>query len=360
MKSGLIIMMLTVFVGCVPPVKTNEIPPVNKIEQVKTRSLSRIAHEVSPQGTVHRVLSFGDYMSKALWNDPSVIKINEHYVMYATANVGGQWGTVLPFRGTSKDGIHWVMNPRPLLALGQSGSFDEDSVETPSIVHFKGQYHMFYTGIVKGLIRQKMAIGHAISNDGIVWRRVSKTPLIKPTGNFFRDWNGFHVAEPGAVVFKNRLYVYFHASGRRDGGGSPGNQSAIGYIVSDDGVTFSPMKKILTQGPLYPSDAPEQFLGYSTPSAVVVNNKVHLFYDVIANKPSWQQVALHHAVSTDGINFIEDEQSLLKRDDVSWTKTEIRAPSALYEDGRFKIWFGGHDIQNLKESGIGYIEWIGK
>lgn len=300
MRLSLVLSLFIMLLGCVPPANTTGAQnPTPLSKQANTQLQRAVAQEASSRGKVHRVLSFGDYMPKALWNDPSILKLNGTYVMYATANVGGKWGTVLPFRGTSQDGIHWDMSTRPLLELGKSGSFDEDSVETPSVVRFKGKYHMFYTGIVKGLIKQKMAIGHAISDDGITWRRVSEKPLIKPTGNFFRDWNGFHVAEPGAVVFNNRLFVYFHASGRRDGGGSPGNQSAIGYIVSDDGFNFSPMKKILTQGPMYPTSAPERYLGYSTPSAVVAGGKVHLFYDVIASKPSWQQVALHHAVSTD-------------------------------------------------------------
>jgi sucrose-6-phosphate hydrolase SacC (GH32 family) len=276
--------------------------------------------------------------------------------MYATANVGGKWGTVLPFRAVSSDGKIWDLDNKPLLQVGAKGTFDEDSVETPSVVRFKGKYHLFYTGVVKGLIKQNLSIGHATSDDGINWTRLADEPLLKPTGNMFRDWNGYHVAEPGAVVFNNQLYLYFHASGRRDGGGKPGNQSSIGLVVSSDGYTFSEMRRVLTQGPRYPTTAPAQYVGYSTPNAEVVNGQVHLFYDVIATKPSWQQIAIHHAVSDDGVNFIEDPEPLLERNDLSWTKTEIRAPATLYEDGRFRLWFAGHDVDNLPVSGIGYID----
>jgi len=291
-----------------------------------------------------------------LWNDPSVIKVNNQYIMYVTANIGGKWGTVLPFRAVSSDGMNWNINRKPLLQLGAKGSFDEDSVETPSVVRFKGKYHMFYTGVVRGLIKKNLSIGHAVSDDGVNWRKVSDKPLLKPTGNLLRDWNGFHVAEPGAVVFNNQLYLYFHASGRRDGGGKPGNQSSIGLVTSNDGFNFTEMRRILTQGARYPTTAPEVYVGYSTPSAEVVKGKVHLFYDVIAIKPSWQQVALHHAVSSDGVNFSEDHDPLLERNELTWTKTEIRAPATLYEGGRFRIWFAGHDVDNLPVSGIGYME----
>ncbi len=163
------------------------------------------------------------------------------------------------------------------------------------------------------------------------------------------------MAEPGAVVFKNKLYLYFHASGRREGDG-PGNQSVIGLVTSSDGVNFTKMKPILAQGPLYPTSAPEVYVGYSTPVAEVVNGKVHLFYDVIASEPSWEQVALHHAVSSDGIKFKEDAKPIIRRNDLSWSRTEIRAPTSLFENGRFRLWFAGHDIKNLPKSGIGYLE----
>jgi len=316
----------------------------------------KLTSENSPQGKVTRVLSFGDFKENGLWNDPSVLREGKGYVMYTTANIGGKFGTVLPFRATSKDGINWSMNQTPLLQLGKDDSFDEDSVETPSVIKFKGKYHMFYTGVVKGFIKQDLSIGHAISNDGINWKKVSDKALLAPTGNMFSDWNGFHVAEPGAVVFKNKIYLYFHASGRRLSGDGPGNESVIALSTSSDGVNFSKMKPVLKQGPLYPTTAPEEFVGYSTPSAEVVNGKVHLFYDVIATEPSWEQVALHHAVSSDGINFKEDKKPILRRNDLSWTKTEIRAPASLYEKGRFRLWFAGHDIKNLPAAGIGYLD----
>lgn len=352
-KTIILIVVLISFLGCAP---FNESSSAGKEVKTTQRPVpGKLYSEDSPRGKVTRVLSFGDFKTNALWNDPSVLKDGKGYVIYATANIGGKFGTVLPFRGTSKDGINWNMEEKPLLQPGKKGAFDEDSVETPSVVKFKGKYHMFYTGVVKGFIKQDLSVGHAISDDGINWKRVSDKALLEPTGNLFSDWNGYHVAEPGAVVFKNKLYLYFHASGRREGDG-PGNQSVIGLVTSSDGVNFTKMKPILAQGPLYPTSAPEVYVGYSTPVAEVVNGKVHLFYDVIASEPSWEQVALHHAVSSDGIKFKEDAKPIIRRNDLSWSRTEIRAPTSLFENGRFRLWFAGHDIKNLPKSGIGYLE----
>jgi len=331
-------------------------PATPKVKSGAAKTSAKSSGKGGRFGKVSRVLSFGEFKTNALWNDPSVIKTDKGYVMYATANIGGKFGTVLPFRGTSKDGINWKMEDKPLLQLGKKGSFDQDSVETPTVVKFKGKYHMFYSGVVKRPTKQHLSIGHAISNDGVKWKRVSTKALLEPTGKPTRDWNGYHVAEPGAVVFNNKIYLYFHASGRRESGPGPGNQSVIGLVTSSDGINFTKMERVLIQGPLYPTSAPEVFVGYSTPSAEVVNGKVHLFYDVVATKPSWEQIALHHAVSSDGKHFKEDVKPILRRSDLNWSKTEVRAPTAMYEQGRFRIWFAGHDIKKLPEAGIGHLE----
>ncbi|WJW76294.1 hypothetical protein QVG61_04160 [Thiohalobacter sp. IOR34] len=314
--------------------------------------------KVGPRGyeQTRRVITFGDAMPMSQWNDPCVIKQGDRYVMFLTSNIAGKWKNVLPFRAESMDGIHWEIDTRPLLSLGKRGSFDSKKVETPSVVHFKGRYHMYYTGVGDKGLRGPLAIGHAISEDGIKWERASDVPVLKPTGNPGRDWNGYHVAEPAAVVFNNRVYLYFHASGARKNGKKPSNKSVIGLAISDDGHHFGRPVQVLEQGPRYSSDAPERYAGYSTPSALVVGTRLHLFYDVIATRPRWTQVALHHAVSSDGIKWKEDPEPFLKREDLSWTRSEVRAPTALYENGRFRVWFAGHDRKNLLASGIGLIE----
>jgi hypothetical protein len=201
---------------------------------------------------------------------------------------------------------------------------------------------MFYTGVFKPGAVPSMAIGHAVSKDGINWVD-DRRAVLEATGKL-EDWNGFLVGEPGAVVYKGKIYVYFTAMGARPGGEPPQLQT-IGLATTRDGRVFDKPRVVLAQADFYPPS--QGFVGYSTPAAAVSEGSVHLFYDVAAfvesGNPQWQQVALHHAVSDDGeTNFRQDSGPLLVREDFHWTSGEILGPAALIDGDRVKIWFSGH------------------
>lgn len=319
--------------------------------------------------TTRPLIQAGDMRDRGLWNDPCVLKEGGSYIMYMTSSVNEPFQPpVLPFRATSKDGTNWKLNPKTPLLNPAGTPFV--SLETPSVVRFRGAYHMFFTGIYPPGHMPPMAIGHAVSNDGISWK-TDKEPVITATGTP-RDWNGYLVGEPGAVIHNGRISLYFTAIGARPGGRPPQLQT-IALATTLDGRSFSEAKKVLGQSSLY---RPEQgYVGYSTPSAYVFDNKVHLFFDVAhyqkGAEREWHQVALHHAVSPDGeTNFIQDSAPIFARSSFGWTSGEIRSPSVLLDDDVLKLWFAGNvaisDLAPLirrgmkgKEFGIGFasIEW---
>jgi sucrose-6-phosphate hydrolase SacC (GH32 family) len=247
---------------------------------------------------------------------------------------------VLTFRAVSSDGVSWRLDPQDPLMRPAGTPFV--SIETPSVVRFRGMYHMYYSGIMPPGKVPIMAIGHATSEDGVSWRTDTQ-PVLSATGAL-EDWDGFLVGEPGAVVYNEKILLYFSAVGARAGGDPPQSQT-IGVATSDDGVSFSRPRIALAQSPTYP---PEQgFVGYSTPAALVANGGIHLFYDVAhyrrGRNPEWQQVALNHAVSRDGgLTFHQDPAPLFARTDFTWTQGEILAPCVLLDGDRVLMWFGGH------------------
>jgi predicted GH43/DUF377 family glycosyl hydrolase len=290
------------------------------------------------------VLSFGDQRLLASWNDPCVLRRDGRYVMYLTTSMvlPGR-PPVLPFRAVSDDGVRWRLDPRtPLLSPGDDADdFDFQSVETPSVVFFRGRYHLYYTGVQKGL-SGPLAIGHATSEDGIHWTR-DDGPVLRPSGQP-DDFDGIHVAEPGAVVLGDEVYLYFAAVGRRPGGDPPARR-VIALAKSSDGSRFGTPKVVLEPSDLYP--ASKGFDGYSTPSAAVHEGRVHLFFDVGRWDPdaerNWTQVALHHAVSDDGeSNWTQDPRPIFTAPSFGWTSLEVRSPCALFEGETLHLWFAGN------------------
>lgn len=290
-------------------------------------------------------VSFGQLRWLASWNDPCVLKWKGKYVMYMTSalTVPG-WPPVLPYRAVSDDGRHWNLDPKtPLIAHGKDPSdFDFQSIETPSVVFFKGRFHLYYTGVQKGL-SGPLAIGHATSEDGVYWTKDPNNPVLRPTGNP-ADFNGIHVAEPGAVVRSDAVYLYHTSVGKRPGSGPPARR-VIALARSADGSRFASPKVVLEQSDLYPASL--GFDGYSTSAAAVRAGRVHLFYDVGYFDPhaerKWTQVALHHAVSDDGeTNWVQDSRAIFTTRSFGWTSLEIRSPTALFEGDALHLWFAGN------------------
>lgn len=285
-------------------------------------------------------IAAGALRAKGLWNDPSVVRDGDGYVMYLTSSVDEPFKPpVLPFRATSPDGVAWTLDPQgPLLQPVAPYA----SIETPSVVRFAGRWHLFFTGVYAKPDPAPMAIGHAISDDGIHWR-IDRPVLVAATGRA-GDWDSYLVAEPGAVVVGAKLIVYFSAVGGR-ASGSPPQVQTIGAVTSADGATFSAPAQVLAQGPLYP--AAQGYVGYSSPAAAVAGGRVQLFYSVAhyskGGDPEWQQVAIQHASSADGLTgFVEDAAPILTRDSTAWTTGEVLAPAPLVDGDTLKLWFAGH------------------
>ncbi len=290
-----------------------------------------------------------------MWNDPSVLKIGNEYWMYATSTNGpaGPFdGNVVPYLMKSSNGINWTLADTVPLLLNSSDTtaWDAKGVETPSVVYFNSLYHMYYSAIPLNKNIGVMGIGHATSIDGISWAKDSI--LLIPSG-VPTDWMSYSVAEPGAVVYQNQIYLYFVGVGSRQDTIYPAGQSVIGLMTSSNGHNFSVPQKVLTQGVLYPPS--QSYYGYSTPNALVIGNEVHLYYDVAQETSTWEQMAIQHAYSPNGITgFVEDAQAIFHKNDFTWTARDMRAPAVLIDSSHIKMWFAGDDIFNSGGWGIGY------
>ncbi len=327
----------------------------------------------SPESNIlynNKIIDNDDFFANSHWNDPHVLNTGGQFVMYASSDsyVSNWDGNVRIFRFISDDGKSWTITNggAPVLALGSPGQWDEHCTETPAVVYFDGKYHMFYTGYNVAFdysdpgadltwetadddnAPKRFKIGHATSPDGITWTRVGaivspSSPYTDP--NF--DFNQYIVGEPGPVVFNGKIYLYFTAVGGATEVGTA--WQTIGLVKSNsDATSWTAPQRVLTPDlNLYPRTSGDKYSGYSTPNAAVLNGRVHLFFDVALNDP-WKQVALHHAVSTDGeTGWLQDSAPLLERKDYSWTADEIRSPMALEYNNDLYLYFAGHYDESI-------------
>lgn len=302
------------------------------------------------------ILQTNDLFTNAMWNDPSVLYENGQYIMYASASVGFD-GNVKIYRLVSTNSINWSLSPSTaVLEKGTGGAWDDKSVETPNVVKFNGTYYMFYTGYQTNTATD-FKIGYATSPDGITWTKSGSNPILDSVGGAAvpDDFDQFVVAEPGAIVFNNQIYLYFTAQGyiTTSGGVTINDQlMTIGLITSSDGTTWSAPQRVYDPDQtLYARSS--NWKGHSTPNPIVMNGQVHLFTDVMYTDGGTDtQRKLHHAYSSDGTsNWTNNSASLFDRSDFAWTAGEIRSPTVYFDGDYLKMWFAGHQSFTL---GIGY------
>ena len=284
-----------------------------------------------------------------VWNDPRVIKEDRIYKMYLSgADKTLEEAHVRIYSATSSDGIDWNLDTTVLLEPGEDGTWDDVNVETPMVVKANGVYHLYYCAL-DSVGTWQLKIGHAVFNAAQNrWIKDMNNPIISYREDDDTKWGSFQAGEPG-VIFKDNKFFLYYTTARN---GPESFQQGIALAISEDGsnfVNYDPdgdgeLNIALSQSDTYPAN--EDYVGYSTPFPVIdQSGEVHLFYDVAQNVTgAWRQVALAHAVSDDGgYSFTEVETDIFTYGHGDWKNHEVRAPSLLIEDNRYKMWFAGNN-----------------
>jgi predicted GH43/DUF377 family glycosyl hydrolase len=130
------------------------------------------------------------------------------------------------------------------------------------------------------------------------------------------EFDSIDVLDPAAVVFKDRLWVYYSAIG-------PGEDS-IGLAVSDDGETFTKVGRIMTG---------------RAPDVIVKDGRISMIYQLTDASGAYQ---LHLAASDDGVSFGDVlSEPIFPRTPNSWDSLSIVTARLSEDDGTYYMVFGG-------------------
>ena len=310
------------------------------------------------QARTSPIIEKGDLLTGSTWNDPSVIKEGNTFVMYASSDNNFD-GDIKIYRMTSTNGYSFSLNPStPVLTHGSSSDWDYKSVETPSVVKFNGTYYMFYTGYPTTSTDAKTyKIGVATSSDGISWTKggVVVAPSDPTNTTPSLQFNQWVTAEPAAVVFNNKIYLYYSALGASSTVNT--TWQTIGLVTSSDGATWTSQEQTLVPDlSIYPRAS---WKGYTTPAAYVLDGKMHLFFAVLNDVGTEHPEKIHHAYSTDGkTNWTHDSSAIFDRSEFSpWADQDLRAPAVDLTGKNLRLWFAGNgDTSGFPNvnMGIGY------
>jgi predicted GH43/DUF377 family glycosyl hydrolase len=356
---------------------TAEDVPTSTPDYAKLKPECFVPYSATPiigRGNAFFTVDLDNDLRDATWSDPTVLKIDDEFIMYATSLPNDRPDDTIEhiavYRFTSPDGADWSLNPTtPIFErTGLGTPWDADGVETPSVVHYEGEYHMFYTSYVSDFSNAfGYRIGHATSTDGIAWNRVTvDAPLISPSSMTpdpsmpappnltFDQWV---VAEPGAVVFDGKIHLYFAATGANTEANS--TAEVIGLIIYD-GATWSAQREVMRPDQtVYPRLTSPYYKGFSTPAATVINSQVHLFTTVVIQKSDlgigYKHTKIHHAYSEDGeTDWVQDPVSIVDHTELDWHANDIISPTALQDGNKVYLWYGGNN-GTLESTAIGLM-----
>jgi predicted GH43/DUF377 family glycosyl hydrolase len=342
-----LIFLIFILVSCAK----EEESPLTK----SSADFSKLTHSCFQESSANAIVSSGDFFTNSHWNDPHILKENNQYIIYASSPQVPADNDVSIFRFTSSDGITWTQSPTNAILEKTASGWSSKAVETPAVIYFNGQYHLFYTAYDTANDSTKFRIGHATSSDGINFN-ADTNYLIGPSstsGGAVTDFNHFVVGEPAPVIVNNTLYLYYSALGYHsdidDSDATAGSiVQSIGVISTTDGTNWSTQSMAFRPDQsIYPRSVSgsNKWKGFSTPNAIYMNNKVYVFFTVVDESNSDKQVKLSYAYSNNGTTgWTQHDGDIFSISDFTWATEEVRSPALLLNGKTLHMWFAGHSL----------------
>jgi len=263
--------------------------------------------------------------------DPHVVKFKGRYLMYYSippTHWNGMEGWNIGI-AESKDLVHWTrvgeITPQP------GCEYESKGLCAPCALVKKGRVHLFYQTYGN---REKDAICHAVSKDGINFKRDKTNPIFHPEPS---EWTCGRAIDAEVTFFKGKYYLYYAT---RD---PEFKIQKMGVAVADGKTDFSrgEWKEACTKSILYPTLRWEKTC-IEAPTVAVRGDVMYMFYaGAYNNEP--QQIGF--AYSTDGVEFQRTGPVPFKRCGRSgeWNSSESGHPHIFTDtDGRTYLFYQGN------------------
>ena len=254
------------------------------------------------------------------------------------------------FWAKSQSGLTWEVHgynlpsaaPEPVL----QGSSQDLQVAAPDILRSKTLLHMWYSEQIAGTTGG-WTIRHATSTDGIIWNpdTQSGAGLAPAPGT---AWDSLAVTDPTVVERPGASGFYMWYTGTAS---LTGAQPSIGLAASPDGSTWTRVGKAPLISPLSGTGA----LACEDPE-VIWDSKLFLYRMWYTHRAFGESPVIRYAVSTDGKSWLQWPKgpALSAGTPGSFDERGVRAPAAVVDEARTRLWYIGVDINSQLQ--LGYVE----
>jgi len=177
----------------------------------------------------------------------------------------------------------WIRSNIPIMTSGKKGEWDDGFILPCSVLKLEdGSYRLYYTGGREIASGNDFYIGMAVSQDGLIWKKYddpsttqypfSESDPVFKTGEE-GDWDEKYVWMANVSQFSDGFRMYY--------GGNNGNNEAIGYSTSRDGIHWEryPKNPIFQVGddPFTRNLGAKGFI--ENPSLLFLGDTCFMYYD---------------------------------------------------------------------------------
>jgi hypothetical protein len=161
---------------------------------------------------------YGKIIERAL-EDPYVVQYGQVYYLFAEDKQDVPFRNIRRYQST--DCVNWVDDGDvfDIQSGGNPPGWESQDVSSPVVWVENGVWYLLYEGRGGG---NSGMIGLATSPDGLIWTRVSDSPIFLPGDPY--GWDGTAVASDDILKLGDQYYMFYHGYGMY---GRPGWLSGI-------------------------------------------------------------------------------------------------------------------------------------
>lgn len=240
---------------------------------------------------------------------------------------------------------------KPILKLGDPGTFDEFGTYPTSVIRFEKKIVAFFGGWTRcSSVPFTVGIGKAISyDDGVTFEKIGKGgPIIPYTSN-----EPFIISGPKIRRFHDKWYLFYIAGKKWIlDQGKPEPIYRIRLCVSEDGVNFTKMDKDLIDTVLGANEA------QASPDVIYWNGLYHMFFSFrhgLNYRSNRRGYKIGYAYSQDLINWHRDDSKvgIELSNEGDFDNESMAYPHVFEINGKLHMLYLGNEVGRF---GFGWAE----
>lgn len=233
------------------------------------------------------------------------------------------------------------LSQKPILPLGELGTFDEFGTYPVSVIKHQDQLLAYFGGWTRcSSVPFDVAIGIAESSDGgDTFKKIGNGPVLSYSLN-----EPFIISGPKIRRYHNKFYLFYIAGQEwLMVKGKPEPIYKIRLAISDDGFNWQKQDRNLIENVLGPHEA------QASPDVIYINGKYHMFFcyrepsDFRRNRERGYKIG--YASSKDLLSWQRDDsQSNLDISEIDFDNEMVAYPHVFELDGKIYMLYLGNQV----------------